>query len=202
MLEVQFGPGGGRPGFDANDGSSFPMVGGGGYRAAVETYETLFPVLYERIAFQPDTAGGGRWRGGSGVVNDIRLYEDCTVTLRANDRTKLSPGGVEGGRPGRGGGFYLDPGTAREVRLPDKISNLNVQGGTVLRISVPGGGGWGDPDARDPEIVARDVRWGLVTRAGARRDYGVELHEAGEADLVATAALRRRRAAASAGDEQ
>lgn len=190
MLEVQFGPGGGRPGFDANDGSSFPMVGGGGYRASVETYETIFPVRYERIAFQPDTAGPGRWRGGTGVVNDIHLMADAVLTVRATDRTTLSPAGVDGGKAGRGGGFYLDPGTAGQVRLPDKQSNRNVAGGCVLRLSVPGGGGWGDPLARDPEAVASDVRKGLVSRAGARDDYGVELDANGNADSAATAALR------------
>jgi len=192
MLEVQFGPGGARPGFDANDGSSFPMVGGGGYRASVETYETIFPVMYERIAFQADTAGPGKWRGGTGVVNDIHLLEDSVLTVRATDRTSLPPAGVDGGGAGRGGGFYLEPGTEREVRLPDKQSNLNVPGGTLLRLSVPGGGGWGDPFTRDLEALERDVRKGLVSRRGAQQDYGVELDETGEVDPAATAALRKR----------
>jgi N-methylhydantoinase B len=199
MLEVQFGPGGGRPGFDANDGTAFPMVGGGGYRASVETYETLFPVLYERIAFVPDTAGPGQWRGGSGVVNDIRLLEDCVLTLRAVDRTKRPPLGVDGGRPGRGGGFMLGTGADGDVRLPDKATNVPAKAGTTLRAAVAGGGGWGDPLARDPEAVARDVRAGLVSRAGARADYGVDVSEAGDVESAATAALRKERAAGAGG---
>jgi N-methylhydantoinase B len=191
MLEVVFGPGGGRPGFDANDGSSFPMVGGGGYRAAVEAYETLFPVRYERIAFAPDTAGPGQWRGGAGVVADIRLLDDCTLTLRATDRTQILPEGVAGGGHGRGGGFYLNPGTAEQRRLPDKSTNHVAKGGTLLRLSVAGGGGWGDPLARDPALVAGDLRKGLITREGALADYGVVLDEAGEPDPAATAAARR-----------
>jgi len=190
MLEVVFGPGGGRPGFDANDGSSFPMVGGGGYRAAVEAYETLFPVRYERIALAPDTAGPGQWRGGCGLVADIHLLEDCTLTLRATDRTKILPEGVAGGGHGRGGGFYLDPGTADERRLPDKSTNHVVSAGTLLRLSVAGGGGWGDPLARDPAMVAEDLRKGLISRQGALADYGVVIDEAGDPDLAATADKR------------
>jgi N-methylhydantoinase B len=190
MLDVQFGPGGARPGADANDGTAMPMVGGGGYRAAAEAYETLFPMRYERIAFAPDTAGPGRWRGGAGVVAEIRLLEDCTLTLRAVDRTQLLPEGVAGGRHGRGGGFFVNPGTASERRLPDKSTNHVVAGGTLLRLSVAGGGGWGDPLTRDPTAVAGDVRKGLVSREGALTDYGVVLDIDGEPDLAATKAQR------------
>jgi N-methylhydantoinase B len=191
MLDVQFGPGGARPGFDANDGTAMPMVGGGGYRAAAEAYEALFPMRYERIAFVPDTAGPGQWRGGAGVAADIRLLEECTLTLRAVDRTQLPPEGVAGGGHGRGGGFYVSPDTPEERRLPDKSTNHIVGAGTLLRLSVAGGGGWGDPLERDPAAVAADVRKGFVSREGARADYGVVLDPADEPDLASTAEARR-----------
>ena len=43
----------------------------------------------------------------------------------------------------------------------------------MLRYVNNGGGGWGDPLTRDPELVKRDVRDGYVTIEGAARDYGV-----------------------------
>jgi N-methylhydantoinase B len=43
----------------------------------------------------------------------------------------------------------------------------------VLRYLTNGGGGWGDPFAREPERVLRDVRDGYVTVEGAASDYGV-----------------------------
>ena len=46
-----------------------------------------------------------------------------------------------------------------------------------------------DPLARDPELVAREVRRGLITAAGARR-YGVVVGQAGAVDPGATEALR------------
>jgi N-methylhydantoinase B len=44
---------------------------------------------------------------------------------------------------------------------------------SVLRYLNRGAGGWGDPLDRDPERVLIDVRDGLVTIAGAERDYAV-----------------------------
>ena len=191
MLDVVFGPGGARPGFDANDGTAMPMVGGGGYRQAAEAYETLFPMRYECIRFAPDTAGPGQWRGGSGVIADVRLLEDCTLTLRAVDRTQILPEGIAGGGHGRGGGFYLSPDAPEEKRLPDKSTNHVVAKGALLRLSVAGGGGWGDPMRRNPGAVADDVRKGVVTRERALADYGVVLNEDGEPDFAATTEVRR-----------
>ncbi|GHE93971.1 5-oxoprolinase [Amycolatopsis deserti] len=72
--------------------------------------------------------------------------------------------------------------------------------GTVLRCLTNGGGGWGDPLARDPERVLADVRNAYVSVEGAARDYGVVVvgdpHHDPEGlriDEQATAELRARR---------
>jgi len=72
-----------------------------------------------------------------------------------------------------------------------------LDAGSALRFQTGGGGGWGDPLDRDPEMVLRDVRDEYVSIEGARRDYGVvirgdaERHpEQLEIDHGATAALR------------
>ncbi len=69
-------------------------------------------------------------------------------------------------------------------------------GGTLVNLTG-GGGGWGDPLERDPALVARDVRQGLVSPESARRDYGVvvdpvsfEVDERTTAGLRATAVAR------------
>ena len=49
----------------------------------------------------------------------------------------------------------------------------STEANATFRYLSNGGGGWGDPMARDPNAVLRDVRNGYVTIAGARRDYGV-----------------------------
>jgi N-methylhydantoinase B len=55
---------------------------------------------------------------------------------------------------------------------------------------TPGGGGYGDPLARDPALVARDVRRGYFTAGEAKQHWGVVLGADGAPDLAATAALR------------
>ncbi|SEC98115.1 hydantoinase B/oxoprolinase family protein [Rhodococcus koreensis] len=69
--------------------------------------------------------------------------------------------------------------------------------GSILRCLTNGGGGWGDPFARDPERVLADVRNEYVSVAGAARDYGVVVigdpksdPEGLRVDVQATAALR------------
>ena len=59
-----------------------------------------------------------------------------------------------------------------------------------------GGGGYGDPKARDPERVRRDVVRGYVTVEAARDDYGVAINPDDlTIDTAATAALRKESAA-------
>jgi N-methylhydantoinase B len=60
-------------------------------------------------------------------------------------------------------------------------------------MGLPGGGGFGDPLARDPQRVGADVRDGYVTPERAREDYGVVVDDGGEVDLPATATLRAAR---------
>jgi N-methylhydantoinase B len=72
----------------------------------------------------------------------------------------------------------LDPVTNAPSRdgewvYPYRVPSWHTEPLAVLRYVNNGGGGWGDPHARDPELVKRDVRDGYVTVAGAARDYGV-----------------------------
>ncbi|MBT3832148.1 MAG: hydantoinase B/oxoprolinase family protein, partial [Gammaproteobacteria bacterium] len=72
---------------------------------------------------------------------------------------------------------------------PAKCDEVDVKEGDVLYFNTWGGGGWGDPTARDPAVVKIDVDRGLVSREGARR-YGVVLGDDGSVDTDATDALR------------
>ena len=68
-----------------------------------------------------------------------------------------------------------------------------IPAGDRLIVEMPGGGGYGDPFARDPALVARDLRYGLIEAAQAEAEYGVVLDARGEPDLAATAARRAAR---------
>jgi len=75
--------------------------------------------------------------------------------------------------------------------LPSKVHDVEVRPDDVLHFVTWGGGGWGDPLARDPGLVGLEVRRGLVTAGGARR-FGVVCAADGTIDEAATAGLRER----------
>jgi N-methylhydantoinase B len=72
-----------------------------------------------------------------------------------------------------------------------------VLAGQVVRVVTTGGGGWGDPLEREPDLVLRDVLDGKVSLEAARDDYGVTFKATDGADLLAvheqaTAAWRQK----------
>jgi N-methylhydantoinase B len=71
----------------------------------------------------------------------------------------------------------------------NKIEDIAVEADDQLHFITWGGGGWGDPLERDPELVGREIREGLVTGSGALA-YGVVADDTGVVDGVATQNLR------------
>src|SRR5262249_45132573 len=89
--------------------------------------------------------------------------------------------GVEGGGAGRAFRVTVDlEGAARD--LGGLVDGEPVLAGQVVRVVTTGGGGWGDPLEREPELVARDVTEGRVSQQAARDDYGVVLRTRAAAD--------------------
>jgi N-methylhydantoinase B len=157
-----------------------------------EFTEARFPLLVQRLGLAVDSGGPGKFRGGLGYEKIIRMLEDGYFMSIA-DRSILSCWGVHGGLAGRSFQVTIDPGGAAERDVDALADGEFVPAGTVIRIRTTGGGGWGDPLQRDPDLVARDVRWGKVSPAAAAADYGVVL--AGQPDdpvpdQAATAAKR------------
>ncbi len=129
----------------------------------IEAMEMEFPLRVERYALVPDSGGAGRYRGGLGVLRDLRvLAEEATVALRSA-RQKFPAQGLAGGLPGALGAFIRNPGAPDEERLPSTSSQTPLKPGDVLRIVTPGGGGYGDPQTRDRAALERDRAEGKVT---------------------------------------
>jgi N-methylhydantoinase B len=155
-----------------------------------EFTESRFPFLVERLGLAVDSGGPGEFRGGLGYEKHIRMLSDGHFMSIA-DRSILACWGVKGGRAGRPFSVVIDPGGPNE-RAVDALADAEfVRAGEVIRIRTTGGGGWGDPLERDPAAVLRDVRWGKVSAAAARDDYGVVI----AAGSVYKAATARERAA-------
>ena len=111
----------------------------------------------------------------------------------------MYPWGVLGGETGMRSTKRLVRADGSEQWLPAKVEGIRVNEGDVLYFNTWGGGGWGDPYQRDPELVRQDVERRLVTREGAGR-YGVVIAENGEVDTKATASMRAQLTAARGAD--
>jgi N-methylhydantoinase B/oxoprolinase/acetone carboxylase alpha subunit len=96
---------------------------------------------------------------------------------------KATPWGVLGGGGGAVGGLWVRRAGGEEWRTfveefgtmsPSKFSGVALHEGDQVKILMPGGGGYGDPRARDRERVRLDIEEGFVTAEAAARDYGLE----------------------------
>jgi N-methylhydantoinase B len=184
LFQIGFGGIPGRPLGDGPDGHS---LWPGFTNVPNEFLERYFPLRIERYSTEPDSGGAGLHRGGNGIHMTYRFLEPGMIAIH-DDRWFISPWGVNGGEPGARARKILEKGDGTRTIIGNKVEEIGVEADDQLHFITWGGGGWGDPLARDPEIVAREVREGLVSEEGARR-YGVVLTSAG-VDVDATARLR------------
>lgn len=177
------------------DGSSFYAVvtfnGGLGARAGrdgvsclsypanvasipIEVTEGDAPIHFGAKSFAEDSAGAGRSRGGLGQRVVIEVPADADV-----DGPILA--GVRGGRFGvpiyglEGGSEVPEPVAEVNGRRIVLGTQIELRAGDVLMLTVPGGGGFGNPRERSREAVLEDVRNGMVSAAAARSLYGVTI---------------------------
>ena len=128
------------------------------------------------------------------MKRSYRFLSPGTVSIH-DDRWFTYPWGVNGGQPGTRARKILEKPDGTRTIVANKLDSLNVEADDVLHFITWGGGGWGDPLQRAPELVAKEIRQGLVTAAGARA-YGVVADADGRLDAAATTALRAAMAAA------
>jgi N-methylhydantoinase B len=152
----------------------------------VEATENVAPIIFWRKELKPDSGGAGHTRGGTGQVLEIGGQGDLEFSVNASfDRVAHAPKGRDGGHDGGPGVVRLKGG--RNLRT---TGLQGIPDGDRWILELPGGAGRGDPATRDPALVARDVRDGLVSRPVARDVYKVAIDPLGAVDAAATAALR------------
>src|SRR5581483_177231 len=137
--------------------------------APVEETELNYPVRVSRLSLVEDSEGPGRHRGGLGLRQDLLVDRPTPLTLLA-DLTARGPWGARGGHEGRRAQYLLIR-DGIETALPAKCT-IEVQAGDVVSYRTCGGGGYGPPEEREPDAVARDVREGKVSVERAREVYG------------------------------
>ena len=183
VLSFHSGGTGARPGKDGLSATAFPS---GVRNVPVEITEAISPLIVWRKEYREDSGGSGTYRGGLGQVMELGLLDDAPFAFSALfDRIDHPPRGRDGGKPGVSGQVGLSSGKGLEGK-----GTQTIPSGERVVIEMPGGGGLGDPMARDPVAVAADVTAGLVSRGSARDDYGVFLTDGGKIDEAQTALLR------------
>jgi N-methylhydantoinase B len=162
----------------------------------VEVNESNYPIVIERLELIRDSSGAGTFRGSCGLRKDIRFLGASGSFSNLTDRHKFAPPGLRGGLPGALGATILNPDTEGAQVLHSKAIHPLVHG-DLVSMRVSGSGGYGDPFARDPALVARDVALGYLSAERAREWYGVVVDPATNlVDRVATEALNSRQASA------
>jgi N-methylhydantoinase B len=183
IITFNSGGTGARPTSDGLNATAYPS---GVRTMPVEATENVAPVIFWTKELKPDSGGAGRTRGGTGQILEISTKGELEFAVNAAfDRVAHAPKGREGGGDGAAGVVKLKSGT----NLRTKGFQI-IPSGDRLVLELPGGGGMGHPAARDPGLVARDVRDGLVSAEQARTLYKVALAADGTVDAADTARLR------------
>lgn len=156
---------GARPGKDGLSATSYPS---GVRNVSLEILESANPLVFERKEYRQDSGGAGTVRGGLGQTIEVRHADPhaAMIIAAAFDRVQHPARGALGGQAGAGGRLTLSGGRT----LQSKGRQL-VPAGERLVVHTPGGGGLGDPAARDAARLERDVRDGLVSAGQAREAY-------------------------------
>jgi N-methylhydantoinase B len=191
---ANFGPlGGGWGAKQSEDGVSATVCinDGDTHNSPNEQAEAKFPLVVESYRLVPDSGGAGRHRGGLGVERTVRARIPVTMNTQI-ERAHCLPWGLAGGLDGTGNEVALRHGEKWKTDFPNaKVLVAALKAGDAFRLRSGGGGGYGHPFERPPELVREDVQQGYVSLKAAAELYGVVLAPHTFAiDHAATEALR------------
>ena len=162
-----------------------------------EVLERLFPVLYESLEIEPDAAGAGQWIGGPGIRTSLRAYGGTLEHFVFGEGADNPPFGALGGQFGVGGGQYKENPETGAREFYSSKAHVDLRDGERWVCVSSGGGGYGDPLERDPQLVCDNVKDGIVSPTAAEDLFGVVIDDRGHCDEHATAdrraAIRQRR---------
>ncbi|MGQ0655034.1 MAG: hydantoinase B/oxoprolinase family protein [Betaproteobacteria bacterium] len=174
--------------------------------ANVETIEATFPIRYLFRRRLQDSGGAGKHRGGAGGEMAIVAHDapDGGIHYVVSGKGTKFPQseGLAGGYPGAVND-YVWVHAPKDARLFDQSLQAMpgekqpvtwgvypLMGSDALYVRWNGGGGIGDPLAREPEKVLADVIQGTVSEHAAAELYGVVIRN-GALDTAQTDAKRK-----------
>jgi 5-oxoprolinase (ATP-hydrolysing)/N-methylhydantoinase B len=177
--DIMSGGWGGRFGHDGND--CVIAINGNCRFNPTEVFETRFPLRVEDCELVTDSGGAGKWRGGLGYRRTLLATEVPITGSQCSDRHEVKPWAIFGGQPGGNGGTMIKKSGSSEWKTvrelygkvsSSKFANITFEPGDRIKLTAPGGGGYGNPAERDPAAVAEDVAEGYVSRDAAKALYG------------------------------
>jgi N-methylhydantoinase B len=184
--------GGGMGASASADGHYVSIFPANGANTPVEIFESDTPLIVEKRELLTDSGGAGKMKGGLGRRVVFKIPDDEYAPMPPvnlgiqSGRYRYPPEGLFGGKHGAKAQFLVSGQPGNPFGL------TRMKPGDVIVIDVAGGGGFGNPLDRDPEMVQEDVIHGYVSVEKAREDYGVVIDPATmKADLAATDELRR-----------
>ena len=121
---------------DADGPSAVHVAMSNTLNTPIEALELEFPLRAVEYSLRRGSGGGGRHRGGDGVVRELEALEEMRYSL-ITERRRHAPPGAGGGEPGAPGRNLFNG-----EELPPKASGT-LGPGDRLRIETPGGGGYG-----------------------------------------------------------
>lgn len=171
--------------------------------ADVERNEQVAPLFYLHRRMAQDTGGAGQYRGGRAVELALTLggIESADALIMTHGAEVPNSAGLGGGWPGstvrqRFGTGAVKNGVATSTGswkdLGPKPGHMPMTNADVFEVRWQGGGGFGDPLLREPELVAKDVRNGVVSAVAAMKVYGVVISAEGMADQASSDECRRK----------
>jgi N-methylhydantoinase B len=111
------------------------------WNTPVEAFEHEYPVQVRSYSIRKGSGGAGKHAGGDGIVRELQFLEETDVTI-LSDRRARGPYGLAGGKSGQPGSNALTS-NGETSKLAAK-TRVTAPAGSVLRISSPGGGGFGE----------------------------------------------------------
>lgn len=192
LINASKGGGGGTYGADGFDHVGLIASGGALGAQDPEMFEIMTPSFIEKFEYATDSAGPGRWRGGLGIESVFRFTGDGIQAsiFGDGDAEDFVAQGSNGGLPGTLNLIEFQFPDGRHLVPKNKDLVAGIPAGTRFHQIAGGGGGFGNPHERPVERVAEEVRYGYVSVAAARRDYGVAVDRHGVIDETETAMLR------------
>lgn len=166
----------------------YPPVMTGVTLPSIEMNEIQYPSRVLLHEYVEDFTGAGKWRGTPGLVVQIQHLEDSsTSVMMAGVRNTTK--GFAGGHDAPSNKVIVNYGTKDAQIVEETAFGVKMPAEGIIQFYRAGGGGWGNPLERDPELVLEDVKNEFVSSEAAEKEYGVVIQD-GEIDQRKTKKIR------------